>query len=232
MPITVLVNKKWNLDPISLFSHELKTPLSSLKIAVELLKENPNQKDILNLMDEELNKMISFIQDKLDEATLKNKKTIYNLKWNSWNQMIQELTSSLSFILKKHQVYLKVENHSSPQLEVFMDALWIQQLLKNLILNSIKESPKKSSIYLSYKMTKEGLEVSVQDEGTGFFSLKENSSLFDKDPSPHLNNTGLGLIISQDIAKAHKTEVKIDSHAKGGFFFFTLLQARKFQKSA
>ena len=229
------MSKKLKLDPVSLFSHELKTPLSSLKIAVELLKEDPSQKDVLNLMEGELNKMISFIQNHLDTSISKQKKDLYNLEWESWDEMIQRVALSFSLILKKHQVHLKIDHNSFLHLEVFMDSVWLEQLLKNLISNAIKESPKNGTIYLDYKIIKDGqLEVSVRDEGKGLFPSKEDlvNPQTQNSSFGELRNTGLGLIISQEIAQAHGGELKIKPYDKGGFFLFFLPHVRKLQKSA
>ena len=230
------MSKKLKLDLVSLFSHELKTPLSSLKIAVELLKEDPSQKDILNLMEDELNKMISFIQNHLDTSISKQKKNFYNLKWEPWDETIQRVALSFSLILKKHQIHLKIDHNSFSNLEVFMDSVWLEQLLKNLISNAIKESPKNGTIYLSYKIIEnDQLEVSVRDEGKGLFSSKEDfiKPQSQKSSFGELRNTGLGLIISQEIAQAHGAELKVKlSNKRGGFFLFSLPQIRKLQKSA
>ncbi len=221
--------KHLNLDLLSFVSHELKTPLSTLKLNVEMLKTvvSPKEKRLIEIMDEEVDWMIQFISNTLDLSKVGTKATlnISQHKWNKWFQTIkgdmQKKASLLDRILKFYS--------TKQEIEVSIDPFYIKQALWNLILNAIEYSPKNSTIEVLWKIKNGYLETQVIDEGPGL-SPKDKDKIFKpfykekKKKNKIIKSTGLGLTIVQEIIQAHGGKVYAQNHPnkKGAVFTFTL----------
>ena len=227
----------FKLDPISLFSHELKTPLSSLKLALSLLEKDFKQyKSLLPLMKTEINQMIDFIIDNLDLRYIQNKKNLFQYKWQKFEPIISKTCLSLKLIAQKENINFDVKNKGRENFEVLMDSSWISCLLKNLLSNALQAGPKNSSIFIEFGLNdKKNLVCSVRDEGGGLSKPKKVFDLFYKDSTnkkTQLKNTGLGLSIAKAIVKAHKGDIHAHSSKTGTSFYFELPQTRQLKQSA
>ena len=221
--------KHLNLDLLSFVSHELKTPLSTLKLNVEILKTvvSPKEKRLIEIMDEEIDWMIQFISNTLDLRKVGTKATlnISQYKWNKWFQTIkgdmQKKAGLLDRVLKFHS--------TKQEIEVSIDPFYIKQAVWNLILNAIEHSPKNSTIEILWKLKNGYLETQVIDEGPGL-SLKDKDKIFKpfykerKKKNQIIKSTGLGLTIVQEIIQAHGGKVYAQNRLKekGAVFTFTL----------
>ena len=233
-------NKDWKMDPISLFSHELKTPLSSLKLGLSLLeKDFEKHRNLLHLMQIEVEKMIDFITDNLDLRCIQKKRDLFQWEWKNFEPVLSQACSSLKLIAQKENITFHIKESKRKGLfELFMDSSWITCLLNNLLSNAIQFSPKNSQIFIEYGFNdKKAFVCSIKDEGTSFSDNKKIFDLFYKSSLPskeYLKNTGLGLSIAKAIVEAHKGRIKAFSNpqSQGATFQFTLPQARLIRKSA
>ena len=234
---------KLELDPLSLFSHEIKTPLNTLKIGLDIIRKNPDSKDnqeIIRLMEEELNYLTDFINGYLDFRLLKNKKTLMKFQWSSWKDTLSKALDSFQIPAQQKNVLFKVNNRSPKEFgekdyEVFMDSRWMVQVLKNLLSNGLKFSPENSTLFIDYEyLSDKGLQCAVTDEGEGF-SEKESLKLFElfyTKPSvlqQESKGTGLGLAIVKTIVENHGGFVKASPSkevGRGAVFFFCIPKAR------
>ena len=218
---------KWNPDPLSLFSHELKTPLSTLKMGLDLLKKNPaapKNKKTLQLMEEELNWLIAFIENQLDFKLLKEKKDLLKQEWSCWKPSLSSALRSCRLNARGKNILFQVNGNEEmsglADFEVFMDPEWMTQALKNLLFNALRFAPENSRIFIDYRLLPEGeLECSVTDEGQGF-SEKDQSRLFEmfytgEEPRGR-ERAGLGLAIVKTIVEAHGGSVKAFSSKETG----------------
>ncbi|MGI9549101.1 MAG: sensor histidine kinase [Bdellovibrionales bacterium] len=208
--------KKLNIDPITFFSHELKTPLSSLKLALSLLKKEiqkeKNQK-LLLLMEEELDHIINLICQHLD-LNLLPKKDLMDFQWESWNLVFSKILTRFQLLASRKQIHFKII--PSPDLDVYMDSTWITQVLQNLLSNAIQYSPKGAEIVMNYEFKHQGLEFLIQNPNA---TSPSEDALF--------KQTGLGLKIARSILENHEgslTMLKQDGETKVTFF---LPQARR-----
>ena len=234
-----MTDKKWKIDPISLFSHELKTPLSSLKMGLNLLeKDFEKHKDILYLMKDEVEKMIDFITDNLDLRFIQNKKDLFQWEWISFEPILSQACSSLKLMAQEENISFQIKEIEGENFELFVDSSWIARLLENLLSNAIQFSPKNSQIFIEYGLDeKKAFFCSIKDEGMGLSDNKKVFDLFYKSPWPskkNIKNTGLGLSIVKAIVKAHGGNIKAFSKSQtpGTTFYFTLPQARLLKQSA
>lgn len=231
---------KWEIDSISLFSHELKTPLSSLKLAVSLLEKNfEKNKDMLPLMNSELDKIIDFITDCLDLRFIQEQEDVFQKDWSSFDSLLSGVCSSFQLIAEKEKVQFDIKKAIDEDLELFMDSKWFGCVLENLLSNAIQHSPRNSTIFIEYGQDKgQSFYCSIRDEGPG---LKDNKKIFQEFYKQSLNakeglkNTGLGLSIAKAIIIAHEGHISASSYSKGSggsVFYFALPRLRLLKKSA
>lgn len=236
------MSKKIFMDPLSLFSHELKTPVSSLKLALNLIKKEhtspEDKRELMELMDQELNRMMVFISNTLDLRLLQEKGELMRFKWEFWNDIIKQSVKSFELSSREKDIHWKIEPLNE-DVEVFMDSLWIKQALDNLISNALKHSPAHSLIAISSCITPPGtLRLSVKDEGKGV-SAKDKKRIFEsfykkQEEGELFKNTGLGLAIAQAVIKQHQGTIGILSEGlgKGSLFYFELPKVRQAKKTA
>ena len=230
--------KAWQLNPIDFVSHELKTPLSTLKLNVELLKKQAGsqQKKVLNIMEEEIDWIIQFTSDTLDLSQFRHKIMVQPKK-QDWSQWIQILKPSAQSIADLSDITLNWPDsinraHTKPpshKIEVLIDPLYMKQALLNLIKNAVQHSPEKGTVHISWDKTpKNQLKVQVTDQGVGIAKkdLKKIFKPFYQSRLPSnskaIKGNGLGLAIAQQIITAHGGKLKVQNHLKGALFTFTL----------
>ena len=224
-----------------MFSHELKTPISSLKLALNLIKKNRiprNEKEeLIELMDQEIQRMMDFISDTLDWRLLKERGDLMKFQWEIWGDIIERSVKSFELPVREKSIQWKIENLNG-NMEVFMDSLWIKQVIDNLISNALKNSPNNSMIFISSHIMSSGaLRISVRDEGQGV-SLEEKKRLFEafhkrrtKDQGI-LKNTGLGLTIVRTVIERHQGIIGLSSTDQGSEFYFELPKIRQVKQTA
>ena len=228
----VMKVKDLKLDPISLFSHELKTPLCVLKLNLDLLERNLHKKEdeeLIQDMKKVLNDMIDFISHQLDLKMLDSKKNFLDSQWLSLNLIIEQTLKSLQAIAKKKHLRF-VLSFNTEDYEVFADSVWLCKVLENLLSNAIKFSKPNSKIIVDYHIQKQNLRCSVKNT-----ILKNSTESISADASHHFfKNSGLGLKIIDMIIKAHEGEFYslIDKKNATATHTIVLPQFRKLKKSA
>ncbi|MYE07583.1 MAG: HAMP domain-containing histidine kinase [Oligoflexia bacterium] len=223
-----------NLDMLSFVSHELKTPLSTMKLNVELLKKQASldQQNLIKMLDEEVAWMIQFISDTLDLKKMDNK-AILNLSWHKWNQWIKSIQDNMEKTVHLYERNLKM-HFPDKETEVYMDPLYIRQVLFNLMMNAIQCSFKNSLIEILWTQTEAGeLSVEIKDHGPGINpkSINKIFEPFYQDTEKMeiaVKGSGLGLSIVKKIIEAHGGNVQASNRLdnKGAFFKFTLPRTR------
>ncbi|TWR27126.1 PAS domain S-box protein [Mucilaginibacter achroorhodeus] len=215
-------------DFISIASHELKTPVTSLKAALQLLdrmKDNPSPGMMARLIEQSnrsMDKISSLIEDllnlsRMNEGQLQLSKTTFDIV-----KLIDDCCSHVR-ATGKHVILQTGENY----LEVFADEHRIDQVVVNLVNNAVKYAPNSKEITLNVDKTDGRVKVSVVDNGPGIPADKQ-ARLFDRyyqtDPSGYNNSgLGLGLFISAEIIKKHHGQIGVNSSlGKGSTFWFTL----------
>lgn len=222
-----------DLDILSFVSHELKTPLSILRLNVDVLKEKIPEKErrIIDIMDEEVDWMIQFIANTLD---LKSKDRLsLNCGWCKWNKWMKEVEDQIdkkvTIFNRKWQMDLLER-----EVDVYMDPFYIRQVVLNLVMNAVEHSPEDSTIEMVCEKTKEkGLGVYVKDQGSGIEEEIKNKIFepFYKGRSKAngvRKGSGLGLTIVKKIVQAHGGYVEAfnRSEDKGTVFAFYLPQIK------
>jgi PAS domain S-box-containing protein len=219
---------------IGIASHELKTPVTSIKAYAEILQEILEEKndeqsaDLVKKMHRQVNRLTSLIVELLDvtkiaEGQLKLQKSNFD-----FNAMIAEVADDMQTTTKKHAIETKLNVQQS----LYADKNKINEVLVNLIGNAIKYSPggdnANSKIIISAHTDDNNLTVSIEDFGIGI-PQQLRTRIFDRffranDPLAHtFPGLGLGLFICAEIIKRHKGKIWIaNNRVLGSEFVFTL----------
>lgn len=223
---------------LSIASHELRTPMTSIKGSLSLLGTgmigtvDPACMKLIKVAEIETDRLIRLINDLLDLAKIEAGKLPLGSDWCSWNEMLESTAAGLEGLAMKAGV--RIELAEVPQYEVFMDRDRIQQILTNLVSNAIKFSPQGSSVRIVTGRAKGGeLLVNVCDAGPGI-SNEDQELIFQKfrqgasPENPLVKGTGLGLAIAKALVEEHGGQIGVESQiGKGSAFWFTLPKWRE-----
>ncbi len=214
-------------DFISIASHELKTPLTSLKAALQLLermKDSPSLKmlPMINQANKSLLKVNLLVEGLLNTSKLNEGQLSINPK----NIVLANVIIDSCQYIRSEGVYT-IETKGDMDVEVYADVIRIDQIMINFITNAIKYAPDSKLIKISIEKLNGMVKVSVSDKGAGIPSEKQRF-LFDRyyradNSGSQYTGLGLGLYICAEIVKVHNGEIGVISEqGKGSTFWFTL----------
>jgi len=218
-------------DLIATVSHELKTPLTSIQLAIYLLLDEkvgaltPKQTGLLIAARNNSDRLFEMIEELLDMARFEGGAALIEKKPVSCQQLIDEVASREKELVTSRGLELKVEaSPNLPRVEVSRSR--INQVFENFISNAVKYSPSGSVITLmARREDAKNIRFAVKDEGIGV-SKELRRRIFDKffrASESGDEGAGLGLSIAREIVLAHGGNIGIESEkGKGSEFFFTL----------
>ena len=216
---------------IATVSHELKTPLTSMQMAVYLLLEekigplNPKQTELLLAARTNSDRLFEMIEDLLDLARFEGGAALIEKKAITTQQLIDEVAAREKELVVSRGRELKVEKEPLlPRVEI--SRARIDQVFANFISNAVKYSPAGSTITISAKREDaKNVRFSVKDEGPGV-PKELRRRIFDKffrASESGDEGAGLGLSIAREIVLAHGGNIGVESEeGKGSEFYFTL----------
>ena len=216
-------------DFISVASHELKTPVTSIKVFTQLLAKRFNRNEdqqtllLINKMDNQLNKLIVLISDLLDVSRIQAGKLALKPEPFSLNQLVEENIDAVKEITD-HEIEFTVRD----KVTVEADRERIGQVITNFLTNAIKYSPPQEKIIVSVEKNDKKVRVSVKDFGIGI-AKDDQVKVFDRfyqASNSHVSTfpgLGMGLFISSEIVRRHQGEIGVESNpGAGSHFFFTI----------
>ena len=215
-------------DFISIASHELKTPITSLKASLQLLnrmKDNPSPKMLPTLIvqaNKSLDKVSVLIEDILNASKVNEGQLHINQKLF----IISELINECCHYIRIEDKYT-INTEGDMELQVYADAERVNQVVINFINNAIKYAPESKEIQIHIEKVNDMAKVSVIDQGPGI-PHEKISHLFERyyrvdSSGMQYSGLGLGLYISAEIIKKHNGKIGVDSELnKGSTFWFTL----------
>ncbi|MHB8790565.1 MAG: sensor histidine kinase [Desulfobulbaceae bacterium] len=216
----------------SLMSHELRTPLTSIREGTSLLLEEKGgavtekQRKLLTIIAEESNRLIGLVNSLLDLSKLEAGMVPFHFTESDLRPLIDRTLHELIPLAESRNIKLATEIGAIPP--VFMDSERIRQVLRNLVGNALKFTPRGGSVRVEVRRTDEGATVAVTDTGPGI--PKEHiHGIFEKfrqvspADSRRLQGTGLGLAIVKHIVHAHGGRIWVESEVgRGSTFTFVL----------
>lgn len=212
---------------LSIASHELKTPLTSVKAFIQLIEKSLNKDDkayqFVLKASKNLKRLEILIADLLDVSKINAGKLTYHIKEFDFHQMLEESIASIQNISPTHQINLL----ESARVSINGDKFRIEQVIYNFLSNAIKYSPNAKEVNVSAKVKGNQLVVAVQDYGIGISDthiLHISDRYFRVDKTAMVfQGLGLGLFISKEIINRHEGEFWIESElGKGSTFYFSL----------
>lgn len=218
-------------DFVANASHELKTPLTSIKGFVETLLEGAiddkqNNRNFLKIIQEHAERLNNLVEDLLSLSHLESKEIALDKKSFDLKEQLEEIVLSFRSQLKKKNIEIKTDICGS--ISVAADKRKIEQVLTNLLDNAIKFNKEKGSMHIYMQELNGKIKVCVEDSGIGI-PEKDIPRIFerfyrvDKARSRELGGTGLGLSIVKHIVELHGGNVGVEStEGIGSKFYFII----------
>lgn len=215
-------------DFLSIASHELKTPITSLKASIQLLerlKDKSTHEKVPRLIEQaskSLDKVTMLVDDLLNLNRLSGGKMELNKSAFNISEMLDSCCESLR-LADTHEISIS----SNQNLTAFADEDRIYQVVANFVNNAVKYAPNSRKIEILAEESQDKIVVSVKDFGEGI-SDRVQPFLFDRyyrahDQQKQYSGLGLGLYISSEIIKRHQGEIGVTSkEGEGSVFWFSL----------
>jgi len=223
--------EKIRSDFVANVSHELKTPLTSIKGFIETLLEGAlddkeNNRQFLKIIQDHAQRLDSLVNDLLILSHLESRDIL--IKKSDFSLKVQVDQIILGFKTHLKEKNIKVENELPANLTVKADKNRIDQVFTNLIDNAVKFNKKNGFIKIYSHDIDSSIKITIEDSGMGI-PQKDIPRIFerfyrvDKARSRELGGTGLGLSIVKHIVELHKGSVGVESiEGLGSKFHFVL----------
>lgn len=214
-------------------SHELRTPLTTIKSYAEALddgalNEPPLADRFVGVIRSETERMIRLVTDLLHLSRFDSRRNQLRRQKTDMLDMLEEVVDRFSFQLRQKAITVSVKVDNK-QKAAWLDRDGIDQVLDNLVSNSIKYTLDGGSIDISAKPNEAGqLAIAIKDTGIGI-PKKDLNRIFerfyrvDKARSRNMGGTGLGLSIAREIVRAHGGSITLESEANVGTVVTVLL---------
>ena len=225
-------------DFINNMTHELKTPISTVSLALEALMNfdvRHNEERSLRYLDisrRELKRLSTMVEKVLNIAQYEKGEITLNKEHHHLNELIENVVDTISMQVQKKNGTLECKLNAQPDI-IWADKVHFNNLLYNLIDNSNKYFVDKPEICIETKNTEGGIILEVSDKGIGI-SSEDLARVFDKFyrvPTGNIHNVkgyGLGLSYVKDIVDMHEGKLKVTSEKnKGTTFIINLPYERK-----
>lgn len=220
------INEHKKDEFLSIASHELKTPLTSIKAFNQLMQKTTPDERLGNFVKrsaENIMRLERLINDLLDVTKINAGKMNYNMEPFSFSQMLLDSVENVRHAESGHEI--TIENLID--ITYTGDRFRLEQVMQNFLSNAIKYSPAGTKIVINSKTEQGNIIVSVQDFGIGI-AEDHLDRLFDRyyrvdNTAMRFEGLGLGLFISSEILKRHNGSFWIESKpGQGSTFYFRL----------
>lgn len=216
---------------LSVASHELRTPITSVKGYTQLLlrrlpgtREAESQRRALEVMDGQLDRMAGIVEELVEMSRAQTGRLHLEVEPVDMVQIASDAVERMQVTTGSHRLRI-TRADSRP---VFADRFRIDQVLTNLLSNAIRYSPEGGEIEVSVESLENEVLVSVRDQGIGI-PPEEQGRVFDQfyqvrsGVAAGTLGMGLGLYISQEIVKRHGGRIGVESAGgEGSRFYFTI----------
>lgn len=214
---TALDGKEYIEDYTLTLTHEMKSPLTALKGAAELigLAQDPTIRDQLaNNISQQTERLQALVDKLLALTRIENLGQLSSPSMLDLKSIIQDECDQLNFLLSQKKIALELNLHQVPLISG--DKLLLSQAIRNLLENALDFSPPKSTVTISLNLNETETELTIEDQGSGIPAYAEDKiwQRFYSLPRPHngQKSTGLGLSFVQQIAQLHRATVTLNNN--------------------
>lgn len=217
---------------ISIASHELKTPLTSLKLQTQMTKRQITHPEFI-LKDKmtkqleytinQIDRLNKLVDAMLDISRINTGKFVIHKTHFNFSELLEELIER--FTPQFDAVGITVKNYITPGIVVFCDPYKIEQVVNNLFSNVIRYAPHKP-VKVGLRLEKDKILFNVEDEGMGIAraNLERIFERFERISST-ISGLGLGLYITREILNLHQGTIRVESQLGVGSNFIIELPA-------
>ena len=217
-------------DLISTVSHELKTPLTSIRLAIHVLLNeklgplSPQQMELLITAREDSDRLYRVIEDLLDISRIESGQAEITLHSENVQEMVMQATDKMRPAFRDHGITLNIK--VDPEVpRVLADPSRLQLVFDNLLSNALKYTPMGGEVTVTAQPENGMVRFAVEDTGIGITPefLPRLFEKFFRVPGQEQISSGLGLTIAKEIVEAHGGVIEAASQlGKGTKFTFTL----------
>jgi len=222
-------------DFFSSVTHELRTPLSTIKMGIVLLKEGiegpltEGQRGLLKVLEKETHLLIGLVNSLLDLSKMEAGMMRFQLEPKPIRPLIDQTLEEIGPLMEAKKINLEVlVTEALPIVKI--DSERILQALRNIVGNAVKFTPEKGRVRVSARRADHGVEVSVADTGPGIpagnlITIFEKFQQAIPEGSHPVKGTGLGLAIAKQIITHHGGKIWAESELGHGSTFIFVLPA-------
>jgi len=217
---------------ISIASHELRTPMTSIKGSVDLILSGfageitADSQELLEIAQKSCDRLIRLINDILDLSKIEAGQVKLNLAQMDLTEVVHRSVRGVKQLADQAEVTLKIDRTENlPSVEVDKDR--IEQVVTNLLSNAIKFAPSQSTVTVELAPVDGWLQCSVVDQGCGIAEkdLPKVFGKFQQVGERRKGGTGLGLAITQALLQEHHGKIWVESQVNVGTRFIFRLPA-------
>lgn len=202
-------------------THEIKSPLSAIRGAGELLQEDmsPDRRQrFLANINNEANRIQEIVDRMLELSAIENRRNISEREHIAVSSLVKTVIESKRLLLSQKKISLKID--ISDKLYVRGDSFLLHQAIANLIQNAIDFSPEHTTIEITCLSDGKLLRLAITDTGTGIPGYAQDK-LFNKffslqRPDTNKKSTGLGLNFVKEVAELHFGSIALENRKNGG----------------
>ena len=220
-------------DFISNITHELKTPITTVGVALEALSnfnalQNPERtEEYLNISKHELSRLSILVDKVLKMSLFEKKEPELKIEMLDLQSMVQEVLSSMKLQFEKVAAQVNFQTKGNSFL-LQGDKIHLTSVIYNLIDNALKYSPSKPVINLLLENTNDQVQLTIEDKGIGISNIDQDKIFekFFRVPQGDQHNVkgyGLGLSYVASVIKKHQGDIKVNSQLNEGTSFIISL---------
>lgn len=211
---------------ISIASHELKTPMTSIKGYIQLLERSLDKNDIetvrtrLHKVQSQVEKLNILIADLLDISKIESGKLKFNKQYFCFNDLLDHIIE----MMQQSHPNINIIKKGSALQKIYGDEMRIEQVIINFMTNAIKYAPDSKEIEIISELRGDELYFAVRDFGIGM-SEEHQEKIFEKfyrieESSERFQGLGIGLYICYEIIDRHDGEIGATSILNEGSTFY------------
>jgi signal transduction histidine kinase len=212
---------------ISVASHELRTPMTSIKGSVDLIlsgfagETSPEMQELLEIAQKSCDRLVRLVNDILDLSKIEAGQLKLNFERLDLTEVAVRAICAVKPLADKTEVHLRVDR-PVPLPHVEADPDRIEQVITNLLSNAVKFSPARADVVVELSSNDHWVQCAVCDQGVGI-AEKDLHRIFGKfqqlSEGRRRGGTGLGLAITRGLIDEHRGSIWVESRVGGGSRF-------------